>query len=75
MVMFTDQLGKVLSLTSLIGGSLVAIAGLACLAVGLYGLFAGLHGGPAVAGILAVFGAALMFVGYFCGRNSFQPPK
>ena len=75
MVMFTDQFIRVLSLISLICGSLIAMAGLACSAIGVYGLFAGLHGGPIVAGLLTAFRTALMFVGYFCGRNSFQLPK
>jgi hypothetical protein len=75
MAMFNDQFRRVLSLISLICSSLIAMAGLACSVFGVYGLFAGLHGGPIVAGLLTAVGAALMFVGYFCGRNSFQLPK
>lgn len=75
MTMIADQLGEIFSLIALICAGLLAIAGLACLAFGSYGLFAGLHGGPMVAGLLIVFGAGLTFVGYFCGRTSFQSNK
>jgi hypothetical protein len=75
MTMITDQLGRVFSLITLTCAGLIAMAGLACLVFGSYGLFMGLHGGPMVAGLLIVFGAGLIFVGYFCGRNSFQSDK
>jgi len=75
MTMITDQLGRIFSLISLICAGLIAMAGLACLAFGSYGLFTGMHGGPMVAGLLIVFGAGLTFVGYFCARNSFQSEK
>ena len=73
--MSADRLGRILGLITLVGAGLIAMVGLACLAVGSYGLFAGLHGGSIVAGALAMFGAALMFVGYLCGRNGFQSHK
>lgn len=63
MTMFNNHLIRILDLGSIIGGSPVAMAGLACFVVGLHGLFAGLHGGPVVAGLLAFFGATLMFMG------------
>jgi hypothetical protein len=69
---FTDRPGWILGSISLLGGGLVAMAGLACLAVGLTGLFLGFHGGLIAAGLLAAFGAALLFVGYFCGYNGFH---
>jgi hypothetical protein len=75
MTMIADQLGRIFSLIALTCSGLMAIAGLACLAFGSYGLFTGLHGGLMVAGLLIVFGAALTFVAYFCGRNSFQSYK
>jgi hypothetical protein len=75
MTMIADQLGRIVSLIALTCAGLIAMAGLACLAVGVYGFVTGLHGGPMVAGLLTVFGAGLIFVGYFCGRNSFQSQK
>lgn len=72
MTMFADQLRRILSFITLICAGSIAMAGLACLAAGSYGLLEGLHGGPMVAGLLVVFGATLMFLGYFCGRNDFQ---
>ena len=75
MTMITDQLGRIFSLITLTCASLIAMAGLACLVFGSYGLFRGIHGGPMVAGLLTVVGAGLIFVGYFCGRNSFQSDK
>lgn len=75
MTMIADQLGRIVSLIALTCAGLIAMAGLACSAVGAYGLFTGLHGGPMVAGLLIVFGVELIFVGYFCGRNSFQSQK
>ena len=71
----TDQLGRIFSLITLTCAGMIAMAGLACLVLGSYGLFRGIHGGPMVAGLLTVFGAGLTFVGYFCGRNSFQSDK
>jgi hypothetical protein len=71
MTTFTDALGRLLGFMTLLGGGLLAIAGLACLAVGSYGLFVGFHGGPIVAGLLALFGAALLLVGCLCGHNGF----
>jgi hypothetical protein len=68
---FTDRLGATLGLAALLCGGLVAMAGLACLAVGSYGLFVGFHGGPIGAGLLMLFGAALFFVGCFLGYNGF----
>lgn len=73
--MITDQLGRILSFIALTCAGLIAMAGLACLAFGSYGFFMGLHGGPMVAGLLIVFGAGLTYLGYFCGRNSFQSGK
>ena len=75
MSLITDQLGRIFSLIALTCAGLIAMAGLACLAFGSYGLFTGIHGGPMVAGLLIAFGAGLTFVGYFCGRNSFQSDK
>lgn len=73
--MSADKLGRILSFITVTSAGLIAMAGLACFAAGAYGLFSGLHGGPIVAGTLAMFGSALMFVGYLCGRNGFQSQK
>ena len=75
MTMVTDLVGRIFSLIALTCAGLIAMAGLACLVFGSYGLFRGIHGGPMVACLFIVFGAGLSFVGYFCGRNSFQSDK
>ena len=49
-------------------GGLLGIAGVGVVALGGYGFIGGIHGGWVYALTIVLFGAALGFVGFFCGR-------
>jgi uncharacterized membrane protein len=61
-------MGVLLNVVTLAGCGIMALAGVGILALGLYGLVGGMHGGPIVAGIIALVGATVAFAGYHLAR-------
>jgi hypothetical protein len=59
-------------LVSLFAGGLVSLIGIGIFGMGVYGFFVGVHGGPITAAVMTLFGAALLFIGYYCGRYGFK---
>jgi hypothetical protein len=59
-------------LFSLLGGGLIALIGAVIFGAGAYGFIVGIHGGPITAAVMTIFGAALLFVGCFCGGHGIK---
>lgn len=57
-----------LGLTSLLAAGIIGLIGIAIFGFGVSGLVVGVHGGPITAGVMILFGSALLFIGYYGGR-------
>ena len=68
MIRRSDSLAIGLGVAGLVAAALVGLTGAAVLVGGLYGLAIGMHGGPLVAGLMLVFGAALIVLTIHLGR-------
>jgi hypothetical protein len=44
---------------------MIALVGIVILGFGASGLIVGVHGGPVTAGVMILFGSALLFIGYY----------
>ena len=60
-----DLLTRSLAVVTFVGCGAMALAGVAIAGLGLYGLVAGMHGGPIVAAIMVLVGASLAFLGHY----------
>jgi hypothetical protein len=64
----TDIADISIGLFSLLAGGAIALIGAVILWFGVSGFVVGVHGGPITAGVMSLFGAALLFIGYYGGR-------
>jgi hypothetical protein len=72
MTMLIDPIGKILGLVTLLAGGFVALVGIGCLALSVYGFKVGFHGGLPIEALMALIGAALFFVGGYCCRYGYR---
>jgi hypothetical protein len=68
MMRLTDIADITMGLFSLLAGGVLGLIGTVILGFGVSGFVVGVHGGPITAGVMSLFGAALLFIGYYGGR-------
>jgi hypothetical protein len=57
---------------TIFASGIVGLIGAVMFWFGASGLIVGVHSGPLYAAIIIIFGSALLFIGYFCGRHGIE---
>jgi hypothetical protein len=63
---------NLLGLFSLLAGGFVGLTGAVLFSAGAYSFVVGVHGGSLYASVMTLFGAAMLFIGWFCGLHGFK---
>jgi hypothetical protein len=70
-----DLLALFLTVATLLGCGFLGLIGVGIAALGLSAFVVGIHGGPLMAGVMLLFGAALAFIAYYLAKLFFRSER